>query len=141
MRRHLQNQLFEKYQDLLDRPAMRWGIQCGDGWFDILDKLFALLEYKHSQRANDARESDLKPPRIFDVKEKYGVLRVKAANTDSFSDGAIAMAEALSSRVCEECGKPGKAIREGWISTMCEEHQKDKSERWARVREELNIGN
>ncbi len=141
MRRQLQNQLFEKYQDLLDKPAMRWGIQCGDGWFDILDKLFALLEYRNGQAAKNDKESEFKPLRIYCVKEKYGTLRVKTVNKDSFSDGAISMAEAMSSRVCEECGVPGVTSLNGWMSTLCEEHQKDKSERWARVQEEMGIGN
>mgnify|MGYP003341619096 FL=1 len=58
------------------------------------------------------------------IKEKFGSLRVYAANLDDYSSGIIRMSENISEIICEECGKPGKKRggfpAGGWIRVNCE---------------------
>lgn len=59
------------------------------------------------------------------VKEKFGTLRFYVDGGDDYTDGVIAMAEALSGRTCEECGAPGTTNSGGWLSTRCSLHRGD----------------
>ena len=54
------------------------------------------------------------------VKEKYGSLRFYTVGGDDEIQGMVRMAEAMSCRICEDCGKPGKQNEGGWIRTQCE---------------------
>ena len=59
-------------------------------------------------------------PEAVQVKEKYGILHFYMNGTDDFIDGAIHMAEKLSTLTCEYCSKPGKTYNDhGWIYTLC----------------------
>ena len=61
------------------------------------------------------------------VKEKFGGLRFYYRGGDDFIDGVVRMAESMSYRTCEVCGKPGKPTSGGWIRTVCEEHNNARS--------------
>lgn len=56
------------------------------------------------------------------IKEKFGTLRFYYHGGDEFCYGVENMAEAMSARTCEVCGKPGKSYSGGWVSTLCPEH-------------------
>lgn len=75
------------------------------------------------------REVPEKVPQVVaeQVKEKFGTLRFYYRGGDSTIDGMVRMAEAMSSRTCEECGNPGKPTPGGWIWTLCETHTRKKS--------------
>jgi hypothetical protein len=56
------------------------------------------------------------------VKEKFGGLRFYHNGGDDYIDGMISLAEHLSSRICEVCGKMNEEVvctGRGWISTRC----------------------
>lgn len=71
------------------------------------------------------------------MKSKYGTLRFYSTSvpTESYElavlngkppnveylHGAIDFAESLSCKICEVCGKPGKAHGTQWVETLCEE--------------------
>ena len=134
MRRELQDVLFEKYPKLLRKEDLKWGLQCGDGWYDIIDKLCAVLQ--HRVDTGDNQEQVV----AYRIKEKMGGLRFNAYVPKSLSDfalGAVTMAEAASFRICEECGSPGSLRRGTWFYTLCDEHHKNREARWQRVSEEL----
>ena len=44
------------------------------------------------------------------------------AGGNGYAGALVDMAEALSARVCEECGKPGQ-LSEGEARTRCTEHR------------------
>lgn len=138
----------------MSQTAMCWGLQCGPGWLDILDHLCYALTwtYSTSYRNGDDYASVGAPQAVFTtVKEKFGTLRVyhhlefpqafhEACKTnldalsvrdryDAYFDGIIHMAEILSSRTCEDTGKPGElhvsgGTRYGWYRTLNREHAK-----------------
>jgi hypothetical protein len=104
MDNNLELELVKKYPVLLKdfggdpkATCMAWGIECGNGWYKILDHLFSYLtslmntslhidytkSYKEAHKADkDYYEKHysfrLKPPKITiaQVKEKYGTLTV-----------------------------------------------------------------
>ena len=49
MNQKLQNNLLNKYPDLFKieekSPVSHRGIECGDGWYELLDKTFCLIDY------------------------------------------------------------------------------------------------
>ena len=57
------------------------------------------------------------------VKEKFGGLRFYYNGGDDYIRGIVDMAEEMSHVTCEECGSPGTSSNEGWIRTLCEQHQ------------------
>ena len=53
------------------------------------------------------------------VKEKFGGLRFYVDNHSEYVNGILAMAESMSTRICQDCGNPGRAAKGGWIRTLC----------------------
>ena len=97
MRMELQEELFRRYPQLFRRPGMRLidpaitgntslaleddsapfdqrGIECGDEWFEVVDRLSAACETEINEfiARGGARHSW---PRIAQIKEKFGTLR------------------------------------------------------------------
>jgi len=115
------DELYAKYPHLFakrllgkSQSCMARGIEVGDGWFGLIDKMSAEL-------INAAPEIQYEQ-----IKEKFGTLRVY---TDGITDDTkkavrfiIAKYEDISLTVCETCGEDG-ALRMGdWRSVSCEEH-------------------
>lgn len=132
MNKELELKLVEKYPVILkdyggdmQKTCMHWGMECGDGWYDLLDNLLGKLDFmsKHSGIQVVADQ----------IKEKFGELRFyyhTIVNTDlNVSDYAekiiediVSRAESLSKYVCENTGKDGVLCsRTGWLKTVCKE--------------------
>ncbi len=60
------------------------------------------------------------------VKEKFGGLRFYVHGGNEYILGMIRMTERLSMATCEVCGNPGLRRSGNWISTLCDEHAKEK---------------
>ena len=120
MKAELQKKLFEKYpkifrqKDLpMQETAMCWGIDCGDGWFQIIDLLCGLLQW-------DTDHNKYPQIEAVQVKEKYGGLRFYTNGENDHQSGMIKYTCHLSEYVCEECGSmEGVTQTEGWIVTLC----------------------
>jgi hypothetical protein len=80
----------------------------GKGWWKILDDMDVKLKKENPHIGYSQ------------IKEKFGNLRVY---TNAFSkriDKIVSEAELKSSKICEECGKPGKSCDpNGWMLTLC----------------------
>lgn len=118
MNTELQNRLFEAFPDLFARrtlppseTCMCWGIDTGDGWYDLIEGLCTTI-YKVCEKEGIQAEQ---------VKEKFGGLRFYTNKRDPFVDGAILLAEHFSYRICETCGAPGVLRQQGgWYVTLCD---------------------
>jgi len=90
-------------------PYTMFGVECGEGWYDLLDKLMTEIESVCPGGVC-----------ISQIKEKFGGLRfyVDGAPREVFD--IIDKYEALSEKTCESCGGPGKQTDDGWIVTLCE---------------------
>jgi hypothetical protein len=110
----LENKLYADFPLLFANRESRgscmvFGCEHGDGWYGILRaacKEIARHAGPHFQ--------------FTQVKEKYGTLRLYFVGGDSYCEGVIDMAEAMSAVTCEQCGNPGKPNDGGWITTLCE---------------------
>jgi hypothetical protein len=136
MDQELQNQLFEKYPDLFSNKdkdimssCMAWGIECNNGWYDIISSVCWMIrghednivwQTKHKQKTDPDYQSDYFPVKFDQVKEKYGGLRLYFSGGDEYVEGLVSMAEAMSYKICEVCGNKGKPNEGGWISTFCD---------------------
>jgi len=118
----LEEQLVQKYPLLFrgrDLPKsenlMMFGCECGDGWYEIIDRACSLISGYFK-----GKDSDFK---WFQIKEKYGTLRLYYNGGEGFGgyvDGVISMAESLSAVTCEQCGNAGSRRGGGWIVTLCD---------------------
>ncbi len=91
------------------------GFCVGDGWHGLIDRLSAKL----------SADPNLC---VWQIKEKYGSLRVHFCDQDTPSDprldkateAALDRATRESMRTCEICGKPGRLTRRrNWVSVRC----------------------
>jgi len=127
MKADLQQKLYDAYPKLYHQrdlsmmeTCMCWGIECGDGWYGIVNDLSRALEWLNNNTPTLVE--------AVQVKEKFGQLRFYTSITrcdDDFPDNIVwhlcDYAEVRSGHVCELCGKPGKLYSEGWYVTRCNE--------------------
>ena len=144
--------IFKDRNAPMTQTAMCWGLDCGDGWFTIIDTLCGLLTSKYDQakerydyRAkvgvggilygtrtvtqedlDEAKakldEETLKVPIASQIKEKFGGLRFYVQAATPEHYNYISFAESMSYRTCEECGSPGQTYHQGWYRTLCNTH-------------------
>lgn len=95
--------------------CMAWGLEVGDGWHDIIDRLCA-----------DIMAIDPGPEfKATQVKEKFGGLRFYTTSVPTDKSrvvsNRISEAEAESYKTCEDCGTKDGVSTEGpgWIGTLC----------------------
>lgn len=132
MNKELELKLVEKYPTILMdyggdmmKTCMHFGMECGDGWYDLLDELLEKLDYisKHSGTQVVANQ----------IKEKFGTLRFYYSTiiktdlnvepiVDKIIYDLVERAEVKSSRICEITGTDGTLCsRHGWLKTLCRE--------------------
>jgi len=108
----------QKKYDFLHMP---FGIECGPGWFIILDKLFLSIQ-------KEIEKNNISDFRITQVKEKFGELRIYYNHVNKNIDNLINKASRESLSTCELCGKKGKIRTIGWLTTLCDKCYKDAME-------------
>lgn len=139
MKSELQNTLYEKYPQFFvnkDKTPMQspmcFGIETGEGWYEILSSLCWMIKQHEDsivwqtewkQKTDPEYQSDYFPVKFDQIKEKYGGLRVYFSGGDQYVEGLVSMAEAMSYHICDVCGNKGEANKSGWISVRCEAHR------------------
>lgn len=102
-------------------PFDERGIECGDGWFDLVDRLSRACENEIETLMAQGVPNE-RWPRIAQIKEKFGGLRfyVRGPLSDDLRAQILQVENIESLRTCERCGTPGK-LREGrWRYTYCD---------------------
>lgn len=129
MNSELETKLFEKYpkifrqKDLdMKQTCMCWGIECGDGWYMLIDELCNSLQFHIDHNRHPQIEA-------VQVKEKWGSLRFYTNGEDDFQHGLISFAETMSNHICEKCGSTDDATATdtSWVQTLCKKCRGDKS--------------
>ena len=84
--------------------------------FDLIDTLCHVIQH----RVDSTSQPQIS---ISQIKEKFGQLRFYIRGGDEYIKGLVGMAEVLSGKICEECGRPGarKSVK-GWQIVRCEQH-------------------
>lgn len=129
MKEELENQLIAKYKSFFrnarqnnpettpQNSCMFWGLDVGDGWYDILNAVSRLIEF-HEEHNIDPDE--YYPATAAQVKEKFGGMRLYFDGGDEYVRGVVAMAELMSEKTCELCGSPGHIRGHGWLACRCD---------------------
>lgn len=107
------------------------GLECGVGWFGVLDALFTSLEQQiiegirldRWQRQSDEATRLISWPCATQVKEKFGGLRVYMSKPSAEMTELIELAVNRARVTCDVCGEPG-VLRDtsGWLRTRCDYH-------------------
>ena len=138
-------ELAKRHPDLFQKSG-DFEFSIGDGWYGIIDVLCGMISYrlenaksrlKYAMENPDAKftkpiaelEKDVvaamdELPVITQVKEKFGTLRFYVHGGTSEMNNYIEFAEAMTGRVCEECGAPGESRTGGWIKVLCNDHHR-----------------
>jgi hypothetical protein len=117
----LEKKLLDKYPKLFSSKQF-WGVECGDGWYDILDHLCgSLVTYTYGDEEIY----------IDQVKEKFGRLRFYLSKEDDVMHGMVSMAEHMSGQICETCGNRGETRGGSWMVTLCDKHHEERIVRLA----------
>ena len=104
-------------------PFDERGIECGDGWFALIERLSTACESEIDALISQG-VTEVNWPRAAQIKEKMGGLRfyVNGSITDALRALILTAEEEESRHICECCGAPGK-LREGrWRHTYCDQH-------------------
>ena len=127
MKKELQYRLFKKYHMFFDWlkddksesiQPMQFGIDCGNGWYWILDNLMSSIFYY--QKNNSHREGNEKFIMVKQIKEKFGRLEFYYNGGDDMISGMVWLASHMSYETCEFCGSTENIGRtQGWISVIC----------------------
>ena len=143
MNPELEQELVSKHSDILKdykgdpkETCLAFGIECGDGWYDIIDMLcFAIQDdIDHVKRIyGDKFRYVCKAAQI---KAKYGSLcfyydftydhdlsdeamKILRHSMDRIS-GMVIMASSMSRKTCEVCGYEGKLEKKPFPQTLCD---------------------
>jgi len=104
-------------------PISGFGIECGPGWWPILDEACQQIEAINRKIAETNPDSVIIAHQI---KEKFGGLRFYTNFCNDEVDAIIRLAEEQCSKTCESCGALGKLYTTGyWLSTDCEKCKRD----------------
>jgi hypothetical protein len=61
-------------------------------------------------------------PKIAQIKEKFGTLRIYVNNYSDICGAVMDYAELMSEVTCEVCGNAGKTYEMNWHKTLCKQH-------------------
>lgn len=136
----LEEKLYKNYPELFytrDDPnhklTLMWGIECEDGWYELIDTLCKELLKDSRIKLENCKTTEeyqkmietLEPlPLIVQIKEKFGSLRFYVDNINKNQEIIVRTTEQLSLKVCEFCGtmKDVKLYKDGWWKTVCPKH-------------------
>jgi hypothetical protein len=141
--------LFYKEEGEAMQPINLFGLETNAGWDHIIKAMCRQMytRYRITKRNCDywlkkatdegnteeiqkckelLEKEEQEVPKICQIKEKFGTLRVYVDNLTPYVDGIIDMAESMSEITCEECGNLGKTYTIGWHKTLCYEHAKER---------------
>ena len=140
----LEQELYDRHPVIFEgrflpptQSLMCFGLECGDGWFDLIDVLCGQLENSHfnavrrwerefaeaSADDNGMVSVPVEPrvPRAVQVKEKFGGLRFYVDLATDADYARIHAIESMSYRICETCGCPGRNQQvNNWWLTSCD---------------------
>jgi hypothetical protein len=101
------------------RYSICYGIECGDGWLDIIDEASQKIEKLSLKKKEEDPNFDGFV--IHQIKEKFGGLRLYVSKRDSEVDKIVMEAENACAVTCETCGNPGEVRRSSWLKNRCDD--------------------
>lgn len=118
------NEFQQRYPNLF-KEYPRSGFYLETGWEELVNNLCSILEF----HIKDLQEEVRANVQCAQLKQKFGSLRFYMTQETPYISGAIAMAERISTMICEKCGAQGEIRLGGWVQTLCEIHFKERNKR------------
>ena len=118
MKQENEDYLKQEYPKMF--PEDFWGVECNDGWFNIINMLCRNIQSHLNWKPEVSQVV------VTQAKEKFGSLRFYYDGGDEYVSGLVSMAEAISEVTCEVCGEPGEARQVGWHKVLCETHHQER---------------
>src|SRR6185312_4754982 len=143
MQPELQSELFRRYPKFSRKPGKRLvdaemgsdgeerlrddtgsfdqrGIECGDGWFTLIDRVCRAYENEIEMVASRGLAKE-RWPRVAQIKEKFGSLRIyiNGQVSEELDEERFRVQTYVSRRTCEQCGAPKKPWQYGSWVTLC----------------------
>ena len=129
--------LFQQKDLPMNRTCMCWGIDCPEGWHDIVKDVCNKIETINNTVGKDHNFEI----QAIQVKEKFGTLRFYIGNYpkedasdedmelarlfEEICEDVVTRAEYLTESVCQVCGRPiyegNRVVSRGWIGYYCPE--------------------
>lgn len=112
--------LYENYKQYFSENF--WGFDIPDSWLYAVRKFLELVDFHSKYNYNIT---------IFQIKEKFGKLRIYAEtdsdNKDLLTD-MISYVKGITDHTCSRCGKMQRDLQAntGWITYLCDECYKEK---------------
>lgn len=125
-------------------PPIFTGINCGDGWYEIVDSLLSEINsYINAKEAKpkqnkqrsffsfinffipsklkiNTKEEPIPHIQITEITKRFGGLNICYEGGDNYIQGLIKLAEEMSYKTCEQCGSTTNVgITSGIINTIC----------------------
>jgi len=116
MNESLESVILKKYLRLFT-CANSMILECGSGWFKLIDRLLYDIDKVGKETGKTVTVSQ--------IKEKFGGLRIYLSKRDKEIQDLIDVAEEISFHTCEQCGKYGKLRFGDIMKTLCDEHAKE----------------
>lgn len=93
-------------------------LNCGDGWFELIDSLLNELE-PIALVMKQQGTIELGLPKLFYIEPDRGSMKVAMDNINNAMDELIEKYQEKSESVCEACGSPGTVNGHGWVEVLC----------------------
>lgn len=106
------------------------GFAVGPGWWPIIKSLCRQIQHHIDWKSKQG--NPIPQVTVLQIKEKFGGLRFYYNGGDDVIDGMVRMAESWAGHHCEECGVPGEMRHGGWIRTLCDKHEEERQEKYAK---------
>ena len=111
--------LFQQKDFTIQQSCMPWGIECEDGWYDLIVELCEKIKNI--------------PVSFSQMKEKLGWLAAYMQPEEGCTDEQVKFLMNVemeyldkSLTVCEVCGKDGEICHRGtWLKTLCPKHREE----------------
>lgn len=125
----LENALCRKYPKIFVHlhngskdPISEFGIECPDGWYELIDELCSCIQTHVDWKTRDLDPDESEQAQVVfkQVKQAHGYLRIYAEGIDDAVRGMISFAGSMSQYFCENCGGRGCQIHAETVRVLCD---------------------
>lgn len=94
-------------------------LNCGEGWYQHIEKMMRELEVFAQQYRNQGRDEEELPKLVW-IETHHATMQAVIDNLTAEMDEIVEQYEEGSESVCEHCGKPGRPQGK-WTEILCDD--------------------
>lgn len=100
----------------LKTPWELFGVECGKGWASLIEPILKYIQDYNKDKPEEKRIE------VYQIKEKWGTLRLEIGNYPKELGNMIDAAEKASATTCEKCGTSARLRKyRSWYKTLCDD--------------------